>query len=144
MPAARTRTLWVCLCAIHLLWCSPAFAQTLDAPANLSASTLTANRVDLSWQDAVNGEDGFRIERAPDVSGFAGAYVEIGSAPSNSTTFGDTGLATAATYWYRVRAYRGSELGPYSNEVSVAPCIGGGWRNMDTGGTAPAGLGLRE
>ena len=56
--------LW--LPAFHLLACSAAFAQTLGAPANLTANTLTANRVDLSWQDAVSGEDGFKIERAPE------------------------------------------------------------------------------
>src|ERR1700704_4934821 len=128
--------------AFHVLACSVAFAQTLGAPANLTATTLTANRVDLSWQDAASGEDGFKIEPAPDLGGLAGAYVDVASVPADSTAFADAGLATAATSWYRVRAYRGSELGPYSNEVSVTPCIGGGWRNMDTGGTAPAGVGL--
>jgi M6 family metalloprotease-like protein len=134
--------LW--LLAFQVLWCVPASGQTLGAPANLKAATLTANRVDLSWQDAVDGEDGFRVERAPDTGGLPGVFVEIATLPPDSTTFADKGLGTPAMAWYRVRAYRGSELGPYSNEVSISPCVGGAWRNMDTGGPATAGLGLRE
>ena len=104
----------------------------------------TANRVDLVWDEGNADEDGFRIERALDVSGSPGPFEEIATAPASATTYGDKGLVTVAVYWYRVRAYRGSEYSAYSDAVSVTPCIGGAWQNMDTGGPSTAGLGLRE
>ena len=68
---AGSRQLNICLWfpTFLVLGSSTAFAQTLGAPSNLTAGTLTANRVDLSWQDAASGEDGFKIERAPDFGG---------------------------------------------------------------------------
>src|SRR2546428_7447807 len=86
--------LWVP--SLQVLWCSPAFGQTLAAPANLSATTLTANRVDLSWQDAAIDEDGFSVERAPDLGGIRGAFAEIATVPPDSIAFADKGLLTAA------------------------------------------------
>ena len=131
--------------AMHAVWWgSPAYAETLSAPANLRVAALTANRVDLAWDDGSVDQDGFRIERALDAGGVPGSFEEIATQPASATIYGDKGLVTAATYWYRVRAYRGAEYGPYSDAVSVTPCIGGIWQNLDTGGPAPAGLGLRE
>jgi M6 family metalloprotease-like protein len=129
---------------IQMLWSSPASGQTLNAPANLRAATVTANRVDLAWEDASPDEDGFNIERALDVDGAPGAFAEIATLPANAATYADKGLTAAGTYWYRVRAYRGSEYGPYSDPASVTPCVGGVWQNLDTGAPTAAGLGLHE
>ena len=130
--------------AMHgLWWGSPAYGETLNAPTNLHVAALTANRVDLAWDGGGVDQDGFRIERALGVNGIPSSFEEIATQPANARTYGDKGV-TAATYWYRVRAYRGAEYGPYSDAVSVTPCIGGVWQNLDTGGPATAGLGLRE
>ena len=48
--------------------------QTLSAPANLHATVLTANRVDLAWDALGLGEDGFNVERAPDAGGVPGWF----------------------------------------------------------------------
>src|SRR5881392_1128498 len=84
---------------IQVLWSSPASGQTLNAPANLRATTPTANRVDLAWEDRGAGEDAFRIERALDVNGAPGPFAEIATLPAAATTYADKGLAAAATYW---------------------------------------------
>jgi M6 family metalloprotease-like protein len=130
--------------SIQLSWASSAHTQTLAIPRNLRAAALTANRIDLMWENTSSGEDGFAIERAIDVSGAPGSFAQVGAQPAGTTTHGDDGLVTATTYWYRVRAYSGSEYGPYSDAVSVTPCTAGSWKNLDTGTPALAGLGLRE
>jgi M6 family metalloprotease-like protein len=129
---------------IPLVWSSAVSGQTLGAPANLRASTLTANRVDLSWDNRSAGEDGFTIERALDVNGTPGPFTEIATLPARAIGYADKGLAAPATYWFRLRAYRESESGPYSDEVRATPCIGGAWQNLDTNALTAAGLGLRE
>jgi len=56
------------------------------APSNLLATTISGVRIDLTWTDNATDEQGFRIERAPDVGGVAGTFAQIGSVAANSTT----------------------------------------------------------
>jgi len=93
------------------------------APIAPSALTATAHpngtRVDLAWVDNSNDEQGFRIERAPDVLGVPGVYVQIGSVAANGRTYSSAGLTNGTTYWFRVRAYNAIGTSLYSNEASV-------------------------
>ena len=50
-------------------------------------------RIDLTWVDNALSEDGYRVERAPDVDGAPGAYATIETLPRNGTGCGNTGLA---------------------------------------------------
>jgi len=72
---------------------------TPAAPVLLSA-TGSATSVDLAWSD-VDGESGYQIERSPD--GTSG-WDQIGNAGQGVTSFTDTGLTIATTYYYRVVA----------------------------------------
>ena len=53
------------LFAVGLLSFSPAIAQAAPtAPSNSSASAISENRIDLSWQDQSANETGFEVRRS--------------------------------------------------------------------------------
>ena len=70
----------------------------LPAPAGLTASSLSSSQITLSWQPSV-GATSYHVKRAL-VSG--GPYVGI--ACTTATSFTDTAVANATTYYYVVSA----------------------------------------
>jgi titin len=93
-----------------------ATTQTLSAPSNLSVSEVSYTRIVLTWTDNSSDEAGFYIERK---TGAAGTYAQIGSAGANTTTYTNSGLTQGTEYYYRVRAYSGSNYSSYSNEIGA-------------------------
>jgi len=88
--------------------------DTSTAPVFTSA-TGSATSIELEWSD-VDGELGYRIERSPDgTSGWTG----IGTTGQDLTFFTDTGLASAATYYYRVVAVTSDGESPPSTVLSA-------------------------
>jgi hypothetical protein len=88
----------------------------LAAPTSLSASAISGTQIDLSWVDNSVGEDGVKVERSP--NGSTG-WAQIGTAGANATTYSDTGLSGATTYYYRVRAYDGGVDSAYSSTANA-------------------------
>ena len=86
------------------------------APAGLTATVAGSNRINLTWQDNADDEDGFRLERNVD-----SAFVEIAVLGANATSYADTGLAAEVTHAYRVRAFNIGGQSGYSNEASATP-----------------------
>jgi hypothetical protein len=86
------------------------------APSSLTATALSATRINLSWVDNSSYEAGFKIERK---SGVAGPYAQVATVGANVTSFTDTGLSPLADYYYRVRAYNASGDSGYSNEATI-------------------------
>lgn len=84
-------------------------------PTNLFASASSPTEIRLSWTDASDNEDGFKVERKTSGSSFT----EIKILTANSTTYTDTGLTPDTTYYYRVRAYNAAGYSDYSNEASA-------------------------
>ncbi|MGB8930010.1 MAG: CxxxxCH/CxxCH domain-containing protein [Anaeromyxobacteraceae bacterium] len=85
------------------------------APSNLTFPAVADNTLTVSWTGAA-GATIYKIERAPDVSGAPGAWLQVGT--SAGTSFNDGGLWAATTYWYRVRAWSSAGDGPYSGNFS--------------------------
>jgi hypothetical protein len=85
------------------------------APANLVAAAVSSSRINLTWTDNSTYETGFKIERSTDGVHFS----QIGTLVANGTTYSNTNLSAAATYYYRVRAYDGPNHSPYSNVASA-------------------------
>jgi len=84
------------------------------APSNLTAQSVL-NRVQLTWTDNANNEDGFKIERKTG----AGAYAEIARTGANSTSYLDSAVTVGTAYTYRIAAYNAAGDSAYSNEATV-------------------------
>jgi regulation of enolase protein 1 (concanavalin A-like superfamily) len=106
------------------------------APASLTATAVSSTRIDLQWTDSSNTETGFQIERSTDGQTFAA----IGSGAADTATFSDTTVAAGTRYFYRVAAFNGAGLSPYSNVASaMTNPPAGSWSSGDIGSVGEAG-----
>ena len=83
-------------------------------PSALQASTITEG-IQLDWADGSSDEYGFEIERSDDGTTFA----QIDSVAADVEVYVDTTVLPSRTYYYRVRAFNGAGLSPYSNTSSA-------------------------
>ncbi len=88
----------------------------LAGPSNLSAVDASTSKINLSWADHSSYESGFKIERK---IGTGATYSQIADIAADQTSYNDTGLNEATTYYYRVRAYDTDEVSDYSNEAGA-------------------------
>jgi len=86
------------------------------APTGLTATAVSTSGINLSWTDNSSDETGFAIER----HAVGGTYTQVGTVGANVKTYSDTGLTANTTYYYRVRAAKGSVFSAYSNERYAA------------------------
>src|SRR5262249_38516849 len=86
-----------------------------SAPGGLTAAAASASRINLAWSD-VTGETGFKIERSPD----GASWTQVGTTAAGVTTYQDTSLAAATTYYYRMRAGTSAGNSAPSNVASAA------------------------
>ena len=94
---------------------TPPVDDTVAAPSNLAADNATEGQITLTWTDNSDNEDGFSVERSTSMdSGFA----EVGTVAAGVTTYTDTALDAATTYYYRVAATRGTDVSPYSSVIN--------------------------
>ncbi|HSZ59475.1 MAG TPA: DUF4082 domain-containing protein, partial [Tepidisphaeraceae bacterium] len=70
------------------------------APSGLSAAAASSSQINLSWTDNSNNETGFLIERSTD----GVTFTQIASLAANTTSYSDSGLTAATTYYFRVVA----------------------------------------
>lgn len=85
------------------------------APNGLSATAVAATQINLHWTDTSSNESSFLVERS--VSG--GAFVQIGTAAANATTYSDTGVTANKTYTYRIRSTNAGGNSAYSATASA-------------------------
>lgn len=90
--------------------------QPPAAPTGLVANAVSSSRIDLSWTDNSNDEDGFAIERSP---GGLAAWTPIATVGADVTSYSNQGLAASTSYDYRVRATNSGGNSGFSNTASA-------------------------
>lgn len=73
-------------------------------PSNLVATATSHKSIVLNWSDNSNNESGFEIYRS--ISATSGFSV-IGNAPANATSYIDSAIAPATTYFYKLKSVNG-------------------------------------
>ncbi len=93
---------------------SAATPSTPVQVTGLTAGTTTQTNVPLSWT-AVSGATGYTLEQASSANGtFTPIYT------GSLTSYTNTGLAAATTYYYRVKASNTIGSGPYSTTLTAS------------------------
>lgn len=103
-----------------------------SAPADLTATAISASQIDLSWTDTAATETGFRVERALVTAGIPGLFTAIDGVGANVTTYSDPSAAANTTYAYQVFAFNASGDSPSSNIATAT--------TPDVPPAAPTGL----
>jgi len=114
---------------------------TINAPSNLLAVLTASRKVDLTWQDNSNNEEGFTIEKRYNYGGGSfSVWFTAGSVSSDIQSFSDTGVFPGQSYQYRVVATSSSEgYSDISNVIDVTTpidlgSVSGTVSDEDTGG----------
>ncbi len=89
------------------------------APANLVATLIAENRIDLRW-DAVPGAYRYNVKRSLSQSG---PFVTVGQYVSGAA-YSDLSVQNGATYYYVVTALNSNAESGNSNIVKVTPQVG--------------------
>ncbi len=102
-------------------WVDVVFVPASPVATTVTATAVSASRIDLSWS-AVTDATGYRVERSPDGT----TWSPLSTVASAVTSYSDTGLAAATTYYYRIVAIsNGTESAPSApasaTTASVAP-----------------------
>ncbi|MFN0098938.1 MAG: fibronectin type III domain-containing protein [Gemmatimonadaceae bacterium] len=85
------------------------------APTNPLATPITGQRIDVSWTDASDNENGFEVESCLGVA--CTEFAPLATVAANVTTFAAT-VANNSTYRFRVRAVR-TVIGPSAYSAIV-------------------------
>ncbi|HRD01067.1 MAG TPA: fibronectin type III domain-containing protein [Candidatus Saccharicenans sp.] len=85
-------------------------------PGNLRVTSVSQSEASLAWDDLSTIEDGFIVERK---TGSTGSWAQVASLGANVTTYNNSGLSEATSYYYRVKAYNNAGTSAFSNELNV-------------------------
>lgn len=89
----------------------------LPAPSSLGATVISATETQLTWVDNAIDESNYAVEISYDNNN----WIEIGVTNANITSVNIINLTCNTQYYYRVRAYRGSDdvYSAYSNVATA-------------------------
>ena len=85
------------------------------APTSLTATAISNSQINLAWTDNANSESGFQIERSLDGT----TFTPTATVPANVTTYSNSGLSTATTFYYRVQATNVAGGSAWSNVANA-------------------------
>jgi hypothetical protein len=92
----------------------------LCTPPIQPITAIAATQLTVQWGDNNSNESGFKIERS--LTG-ATPWSQIATVGANVTTYTHSGLQCGTPYYYRVRAYTGSNNSAYSTSVNATTTI---------------------
>jgi large repetitive protein len=111
-----------------------AFGSAVNAPGIFYATALSYNKVQLTWTDNSTNESAFELVRSTSING---TFENIATTLPNATTFTDSGLSPATTYYYKIRAVGNSGESAYSSALTE-----GNWRFNSNFNESGGGLSL--
>lgn len=82
----------------------------------MRVTSVSQSEASLAWDDLSTIEDGFIVERK---TGSTGSWAQVASLGANVTTYNNSGLSEATSYYYRVKAYNNAGTSAFSNELNV-------------------------
>jgi hypothetical protein len=92
----------------------------IAAPTNLTATragSISKQSVNLTWTDNSTNENNFTVERSSDNG--KTWNVLTSTLAANTTSYADKSVSRGTTYWYRVKATKGTLSSGYSNVASA-------------------------
>lgn len=90
------------------------------AVSSLTAMAASSSQVNLGWTDNAANETGVRVYRSVDQA----TWIEVANLPMNTTSYIDTGVVAATTYFFKVVAYNSSGSAPNSNvAMATTPSV---------------------
>jgi len=84
---------------------TPEIDNTLPAPTNLTYTKPNVHSILLSWQENINGEQGFKIDKKVGTGNWVMAFATV----ENITTWTDTAAEVNQVVQYKAYAYYGNE-----------------------------------
>lgn len=78
-------------------------STSLGPPSELTATAVSASRVDVAWKDNASRETGFQLRRS--TTGPTGTFTVLKTTGPDVTTHADEGLTASTQYCYKVRAF---------------------------------------
>jgi hypothetical protein len=91
------------------------------APINVQAAAASETAINVTWTDASDNEDGFKIEACSGAS--CTNFAQVGAVAANATTFSNTGLTANTDYSYRVLAFNSVGASPSGTATAKTPLI---------------------
>jgi len=85
-------------------------------PTSFNLKQSGSNEITLSWTDNSEVEDGYVIERKLSEETF---FTVIDTLKGSGNEYIDPDAVQGQTYFYRIKAYKGSAESDYSNEISI-------------------------
>src|ERR1041384_4855332 len=97
----------------------------IRAPIGLTATAVSATKINLAWTDSTTNETGFRVDRC---SGAACTnFAQVGTnLAANTVAFTDSGLTASTSYSYRVRAFNATDSSAWTSTVTATTLAAGG------------------
>ena len=99
---------------------TPATASVPSGPTNLTSTSGTGS-VTLHWTASSGGPTSYSIYRGTKSDGEA--TTPVATVSGTTTTYTDTGLTNASSYYYMVAANNAAGVSPDSNEILATPGV---------------------
>jgi hypothetical protein len=96
----------------------PVLPIALVAPIAFSVTVFSFSQINLAWVNNPSGQD-VVIERSLD----GNTFVEIYRTIPGAVTYSNTGLTAGTRYYYRIRAFSGTDYSVYTNVEDAVPTL---------------------